>query len=155
MDDSNQSNTSFNRKVKDTAEIAKITNLLLNLYAKNPESYQYLELEGMTYKETETPDILDEVNWGLQFLQTAQNANGGLPEGIEQPFEFRQDYKLLPDSPQATALGISALTQASKIYKKSNLSYAVSLIITAEKAWEYLQQNPKEKPICPKLPHRK
>jgi Glycosyl hydrolase family 9 len=141
-DSYNQTDTSFHKKAKDTAEIAQITNLLLNLYALNPESYKYLELEGIAYKETQNPDVLDEVNWGLQYLQTAQNPNGALPEGIEQPFEFRQEYQLLPDSSDATALAISALTQGANMYKDENLNYSVSLIISAEKAWAYLSQHP-------------
>lgn len=126
--------------VKETTRIARLTNLLLNLYAINPEAYEFLEVEGLVFKESPLPDIFDEASWGLKYLETAQLPNGAFPEGV-RGINYSRYYELMPESPEATAYAISALTQAATLYQKSNLQYALGLLQSAVKGWEYLSSS--------------
>ena len=127
-------------QVKDTTHISKMTTALLNLYSLNPESYNYLEIKGVSYQQSPLPDLIDEANWGIQYLLSMQDStSGGFSNGVEQ--ENYRTYKLQPVSPEATAYAITALTQGAEQYKKIDLAYSIQLIKASEKAWQYLSQS--------------
>ena len=124
-------------QVKDTKSISKITNALLNLYALNPGSYDYLEIKGVSYQQSPLPDLLDETNWGLQYLLSIQDTqSGGYPNGIQQ--QNYRTYTLEAISPEATAYAISAMTLGANEYKKTDMAFSIQLIKASEKAWQYL-----------------
>lgn len=126
--------------VKDTQEIANLSQVLLYTYEVNPKSYKYATIDGSNYEISPLPDLLDEVNWGLQFLLSSQQANGGFPAGLrKQVIEGRDQYQLLPATPQASAWAVMALATGARSFQKEDLSQAVKMIRAAEKGWRYLQ----------------
>lgn len=121
--------------VKDTAEIANITTLLLQVYQINPQSYKYLLFSGDSYAQSRYPDLLDEVNWGLQYLLTVQNLDGSFPNGI---LKSNTQYQIADETPEATAMAIMALSEGARAFRAEELSLAVKFVRAAEKGWRYL-----------------
>ncbi len=130
----------YNGLVKDTVDIAKLTQYLLQTYSLSPQSYKYLELKGDEYFQSPYPDILDEANWGLQYLLTAQRSDGGFPQGILQSeHTIGNTYNFTEESSGATAYAVMALANGVKAFKTEDLSLAVRFMRAAQKGWDYLQ----------------
>ena len=128
--------TGFEGVVKSTPDIATLSQLLLDMYLLNPKSYKYIQLAGENYSASDYPDLLDEANWGLQYLLTSQQADGSFPAGIKNTPEGELDhFVLLPSTPEATAYGIMALSQGAIAFKSVDLSLSVRFVRAAEKGW--------------------
>lgn len=129
-------------RVKDTIAISRISTYLANMYNLNPASYNYLILKGEHFIVSAQPDLLDEANWGLQFLLTTQFPEGGFGNGVIRhdvgSKTLLGDYSLELPSAEPTARAIIALTAAAKAYEKNDLSFSVKLVRAADKAWRYL-----------------
>jgi Glycosyl hydrolase family 9 len=131
--------------VKSTAQIADITELLLNIYSTNPKSFKYLLLKGTNYAESAYPDILDEANWGLQYLLSVQQGNGGFYSGIKQIQEADNEMNwLTPETQDASARSIMALATAAKAFEHEDLSLSVKFLRMAEKGWQHFQAQYKD-----------
>ncbi len=133
--------------LKYTPEVSNLTQTLLRIYEINPASFKYLTIPGDDYFESPYPDILDEANWGLQYLLTIQENNGGFPSGIEKiPGETDDDnYWLMPETPNSTARAIMALSSAVQAFKSQDLSLSIRFFEAAQKGWRYLESQ-KEQP---------
>ena len=129
-------------RIKDTTAISRITTYLVNMYNLNPASYNYLILKGENFIVSAQPDLLDEANWGLQFLLTSQYPDGGFGAGVIRhdvgSTSLVGDYALEPPSVEPTARAIIALAAAAKAYEKNDLSFSVQMVRAADKAWRYL-----------------
>ena len=103
------------------------------------------------------PDILDEVRWELDWMQTMQDAASG---GFYQKV-WPNNAGLTPDKdPQprfvydkvgargnvrptgATAAAVAVFTHASVLYRKFDPVYADNLLAKAKRGWAYLEANP-------------
>ncbi len=137
-------------RVKDTRHIADVSQVLMHLYNVNPESNKYLLLKGTHYLESHYPDILDEANWGLQYLVTVQQPNGAFPAGIAMRREgVKEHYTLEPETAESTAHAIMALATGVRAFKKEELSMSVTFLRAAEKGWRYLRSQHRD--IDPQL----
>lgn len=125
--------------VKNTIEIAQLSQMILGLFQINPESYKAIALSGNQYAESRYPDILDEAYWGLQYLLTAQQPNGSLPIGVQQA--DHKTYEFLSASPESTAYGLMALASGVKAFRSEDLGLSVKLMRSAERAWAYIAVN--------------
>ena len=103
------------------------------------------------------PDLLDEVRWELDWMQTMQDAesggfyqkvwpnNAGLtPDKDAQP-RFIYDKvgtqgHVRPTA--ATAAAVAVFAHASILYRKFDPQYAATLLAKARKGWAYLEANP-------------
>src|SRR5262249_42133810 len=136
--------------VKSTAEVANLSQLLLRVYEINPKSYEFMTLNGESYARSPLPDLLDEVNWGLQYLLTIQQSNGSFPAGIRKLTQTgKGDFVMLPATPESTARGVMALSSAVKDFKSQDLSLSVKMVRAAEKGWRNLVSQKQE--VSPEL----
>jgi len=127
--------------VKSTANIADMAQVLLQLYRINPKSFKYLEMPGTSYEQSPYPDILDEANWGLQYLLTIQQPDGSFPQGIRRREAGEKDlYFLAPTTPEAQARSVMALATAARVFKDQDLSLSVKFMRAAERGWQNLEQ---------------
>lgn len=126
--------------VKDTIHIADIAQILLHTYEVNPKSYKYLALDGVNFARSRYPDLLDEINWGIQYLLTIQRPDGSFPAGIERTSADGIDrYRLLPETPKATARAVMALATAVTSFRPEDLGLGIKLLRSAERGWQYLK----------------
>lgn len=128
--------------VKDTVENANLAKLLLNIYNISPHSYKYLTFDGRYYTSSTYPDILDEANWALQFMLSAQRPDGGFSKGLKKVVrpDGVAEYWLLPADNEATARAVMTLAGAVEAFRDQELSYSVKFLRAAEKGWNYLSQ---------------
>ncbi len=126
--------------IKSTVDIANLSQMLLQTYLINPKSFKYLGLVGEHYTQSKYPDILDEANWGLQYLLTSQQPDGSFPQGVRRQSEGGVTrYTLVPaPSTEATARAVMTLATASLAFQKEDLSMSVRFLRAAEKGWSYL-----------------
>ena len=130
---------------KSSPDTAFVTQTLLNVYLLNPSAYNYLAINGLDYQKSRYPDLLDEANWGLQFLASVQLADGSFSSGVAKQ---GNTYYLLGSDAKSTALASLALATGARALKHADLSYALKLLRAAEKGFDYLavqaRQNPAE-----------
>lgn len=130
---------------------------LLYMYETYPELFK--DDIGIPESGNGIPDILDEVAWELDFFLAMQDEDGGIYHSVEglnvDPFspENYGDYnRHIADvdgttgqtgikPTHTTAIGASALAQASVIYKNIDSEYSEKLLNSALKAWSYLEEN--------------
>lgn len=125
--------------VKNTEDIARLTRILLEIDALNPDSMKFLTLPGNLYAQSKYPDVLDEASWGLEYLLSAQRPDGSLPGGMDRQINGEVETNtLLPSSANATALGVMALATASHVFEPEELSLSVKYVRAAEKGWRFL-----------------
>jgi len=97
------------------------------------------------------PDLLDIVRYKLDWMLKMQDSEtGGVYHKVSaanfcdviMPDEETAALYLSPISPTATGGFAASLAFASRVYRGSNPEYAGKLLSAAEKAWEWLIQNP-------------
>ena len=103
------------------------------------------------------PDILDEVRWELDWMQTMQDAksggfyqkvwpnNAGLTPDKDTQARFIYDKvgtqgNIRPTA--ATAAAVAVFSHAAVIYRKFDAAYSDLLLAKARKGWMYLEANP-------------
>lgn len=103
-----------------------------------------------------TPDILDEVRWNLDWMLTMQDDDGGVwhKQTSEDfaPFVMPEKDDLISyvigigkppyKSSCATADFAAVMAIAARVYKSFDPNYSRSCLISAEKAWAWLQKYP-------------
>jgi len=137
----------FNKYITTTALSAA---QLLSAYELNPKTMRLFEMNYPSSEQVGSmPDLLKEISVGLDWVLAMQRNDGafyrkvagkslvtsGLPEDDEQP---RYVFGV---TSQDTAMATGALAMASRVYKKSDYSYAVKAIMAAERGWHYLAKN--------------
>ena len=97
------------------------------------------------------PDILDEVKWGLSWLERMQNADGSLlcVQGLAEaspPSAAKGPSFYGPPTTSATLMGAAVFAYASKVYSarpESELkAYGADLAKRAKAAWTWASDNP-------------
>ena len=100
------------------------------------------------------PDLLDEMRWELDWLLKMQRSDGAVHHKTatrdyseKDPSEDRQKIYIFDVSSQATAQFAGAVSAASIVYRRYDPAFADRLLNTAERAWQWLQQNPGKYPL--------
>jgi endoglucanase len=99
------------------------------------------------------PDLLDEMRWELDWLLKMQRSDGAVHHKTatrdyseKDPSEDSQTIYLFDVSSQATAQFAGAVSEASIVYRKYDPRFADRLLNAAERAWQWVQQNPGKYP---------
>jgi Glycosyl hydrolase family 9 len=144
---------SYDRHLPD---IALTSARMLALYELNPTIFKtlrlsYPQLSRQVGTPTTTPDLLKEASWGLQWLLTVQEADGGFIQSIKtlgtqapEPTLPAGDTRLQTyEAPtlKGTAQAVAVLAMASQTLKDSDLPNAVQYLLAAEKGWRWLAAN--------------
>ena len=130
---------------------------LLYMYETYPELFK--DNIGIPESGNGIPDILDEVAWELDFFLAMQDEDGGIYHSVEglnvDPFrpenygDYNRHIADVDDKTgqtgikptHTTAIGASALAQASVIYKDIDAEYSEKLLNAALEAWSYLEEH--------------
>ncbi len=110
------------------------------------------DIEFNIPKEKGLPDILTEVKVEIEFLRKLQKEDGSCYHKVTtmrhadfiMPEEDTSDLYLFPVSSIATADFAAMCALSYTVYKDYDKAYAENLLSLAEKAYEWLLQNPKE-----------
>jgi len=107
---------------------------------------------GISESGNGTPDLLDEVKWGLDWLVRMQNTDGsllcvqGLASGRPPSVATGPSY-YGPATTSASLMGASAFAYASKVYAARSepelQAYGASLLVRARSAWAWAMANSK------------
>ena len=96
------------------------------------------------------PDLLDEVQYELRWLLTMQRADGPVYHKLTRenfapfimPQKDTEKRYLMPVSSTATADFAAMMAQAGRIYRSVSPAFADSCLSAAQKAWNWLGNNP-------------
>jgi hypothetical protein len=122
---------------------------LLHAYHENPTAFG--DDYGIAESGNGVPDILDEVKWGLDWIERMQNTDGSLlcvmGLGAASPPSAATDPSYYgPATTNASLAGAAAFAYASKIYaaraESALKTYASDLGARAVKAWNWAVANP-------------
>lgn len=118
---------------------------MLKAYLENPVAW------GDDYRLPDSgngiPDLLDEVKWGLDFLQRMQNENGSVLSIVSlahasPPSSATGQSLYGPATTSATQNTASALALAATVFQSLEMEeYAGQLRAAAEKAWDWSEAN--------------
>jgi endoglucanase len=134
---------------KYTSWTARNIIVLLHAFAENPQAFG--DDLGIPESGNGVPDILDEVNWGLDWLVRMQTADGALlcVQGLASaspPSAARGGSFYGPSTTAATLMGAAAFAYAAKIYaarpEPALKAYATDLAKRAKAAWSWASANP-------------
>jgi|GEM_PF-1006896 len=135
---------------------------LLHIYFLNKEKFKDNQL-ALPYGESynNIPDILDEIRYGIKWIFAMQDEQtGGVYHKLTaknfEPMNIlpEQDYSeryiidlslnISSSTPTTAATGnfIGMLAAAYRAFKEYDLNFAQECITKAEKAWEFLENNP-------------
>lgn len=127
---------------------AKTVADLLYAYEANPEMYS----DNINIPESGNgiPDILDEVRFELEWMLKMQASSGGVYHkvtcesfpGYIMPEKETQPLIVTPVSTTATADFCASMAMAYEFYYDIDSAFANICLDAAEKAWEFLQNNP-------------
>ncbi|MEJ6952002.1 glycoside hydrolase family 9 protein [Natronospora cellulosivora (SeqCode)] len=125
-----------------------IADLLLS-YNFFPETFD--ENINIPESKKDMPDILHEAYWGLNWMFKMQNQdNGGVYHkvttkqfvGMVMPETSKEKRYIMPISSTATACFAAVMAMASSIYNDFDQKLANEMVEAAEKAWQWLNNNP-------------
>ena len=123
--------------------------VLLRAYQENPQAFG----DDFMIPESgnQVPDLLDEVAWGLEWLQRMQNPDGsllcvqGLAAGSPPSAASGPSY-YGPPTTAASLMGAAAFAYASIIYSAQGASvlksFGARLASRAQAAWDWANRNP-------------
>jgi len=135
---------------KYTSWTANYITILLSTYLENPTVWT--DDFGIPESGNGVPDVLDEVKWGLDWLERMQNDDGsmlsvmGLSDG-SPPSSATGASLYGPANTSATVTSAGAFAMAAKVYGEhtSWKSDAKRYADRAKKAWVWTEANPKVK----------
>lgn len=127
---------------------AKAVADLLYAYQSSPESYG--DNIGIPESGNGTPDVLDEVRYELEWMLKMQSSSGGVYHkvtcenfpGYVMPEEETGQLIVTPVSTTATADFCASMAMAYEFYKDIDSNFAEKCLSAAEKAWNFLEENP-------------
>ena len=137
----------------DAGDFNKYTNWTANYIVEMMKSYiENPKAWGDDYNIPESgngiPDLLDEAKWGVDFLLRMQEDHGGVLSIVSvshasPPSSATGQSVYGPASTSATLNTAAALAISAKVFRSVNMiAYADSLIVAAEKAWQWGNANP-------------
>jgi endoglucanase len=106
------------------------------------------------------PDLLDEVRWGLEWLLSVQDADGGFrnstcleqygPYGTNFP-EKAQPYRAGETGTLATARAVGSLAYGASVWRRFDPAFADRALQAASRGVKYLDLHPEHSdgPTCP------
>ncbi len=131
---------------------ARAVGTLLAAYELYPDRFPLTTVEGAP---SVLPDILTETRWELDWLRRMQAADGGVYhkvtprdwDGYAAPADDRSDRFVFGVSTAATASFAAVMAAASRVYAVFDNTFATEARLAAERAWSYLEQNPRIEPL--------
>ena len=95
------------------------------------------------------PDILNETKYELDWLLKMQRPSGGFHHkltkdhfaGFIMPEADRDPEYMMPESHCATGAACACMALASRVYRKWNEGFANNALLSALRAWEWLQEH--------------
>ncbi len=100
------------------------------------------------------PDLLDETRWGLEWVKSMQDPNGGFwgttcaaggnyyTYGQTTPNNISGYTKSLAPTVQNTAKAVAVLAYASKVFQQVDPAFASSCLAAAQAGWNWMVANP-------------
>ena len=135
---------------KYTAWTAHYVTGLLGAYLENPRVWT--DDFGIPESGNGTPDVLDEVKWGLDWLERMQNQDGAMLsvmglDAASPPSAARGPSRYGPPNSSATVASAGAFAMAAKVYRDvpGFQSPAKRYRMRADKAWQWAEANPRVK----------
>lgn len=128
---------------------------LLSAYEHFPEYYT-LTTTNIPESENTLPDILDEVNWSLDWLLTMQDPNdGGVYHkltgldftGTIMPEDYKEKRYVVQKSTAATLNFAAVTAQASRVFENFETEkpgFSKQLLEASIKAYEWAKKNPEQ-----------
>lgn len=121
-------------------------------YEDCPDVWNGVDADALDIPESgnQIPDILDEAKYELDWLLKMQDeTTGGVYHkvtclefpGFIMPQDETEQLVLAPISTTATADFAAIMAKASVIYEQYDSAFARECILSAEKAWTFLEQN--------------
>ncbi|MBI5472052.1 MAG: glycoside hydrolase family 9 protein [Ignavibacteriae bacterium] len=103
------------------------------------------------------PDLLDETRWGLEWILSMQEPNGGIwacatagngtniyPYGTTFPHTVAPYVKTVPPSTQVTAKGVAVLGYAAGVFRSYDAAFANRCLDAARRGWAWIAANPNQ-----------
>ncbi len=135
---------------KYTSWTANYVTGLLGAYLENPAVWT--DDFGIPESGNGTPDILDEVKWGLDWLERMQNADGAMLsvmglDSASPPSAAKGPSRYGPPNSSATLTSAGAFALAAKVYRNiaGFETQAQTYAARADKAWRWAEANPNVK----------
>lgn len=134
---------------KYTSWAARNIIVLLRAYDEDPAAFG--DNTGIAESGNGVPDILDEVEWALDWLARMQNADGSLlcVQGLDQaspPSSAKGPSYYGPPTTAASLMAAAAFAYAAKIYsarpEAALNGYGKDLAARAKRAWDWAAANP-------------
>ena len=123
--------------------------VLLRAFEENPQAFS--DDYGIPESGNGIPDLIDEVKWGLEWLERMQNADGSMlcVQGLgsaSPPSAARQPSYYGPATTAASLRSATTFAYASKIFRSRSepalKAYGETLAKRAEAAWAWAEANP-------------
>jgi len=123
-----------------TSWTAEYITSLLNSYLENPNVWT--DDFGIPESGNGIPDILDEVKWGLDWLERMQNPDGSMlsilgRDSASPPSQAKKPSYYGPANSSATIASAGAFALAAKVYGKANYKRR------ARQAWDWAEKYPR------------
>lgn len=123
---------------------------LLLAYENYPKAFT--DDVGIPESGNGVPDVLDEARYELDWLFKMQRADGGVYHkvtcrnfpGEVMPQDETEELVVMPVSTAATGDFAAVMAMASRVYAKTDASYAATCLEAAKKAADYLNQTPED-----------
>ena len=135
---------------KYTSWTANYVTSLLGAYLENPSVWT--DDFGIPESGNGTPDILDEVKWGLDWLERMQNQDGAMLsvmslDEASPPSTAKGPSLYGPPNSSATMTSAGAFAMAAKVYGdvRGFKDHAKRYRSRADKAWRWVEANPRVK----------
>ncbi len=134
---------------KYTSWTANYVTWLLGAYLENPNVWT--DDFDIPESGNGTPDILDEVKWGLDWLERMQNSDGAMLSvmslgGGSPPSSAKAPSKYGPPNSSATVTAAGAFAIAARVYRAAGFEVeAKRYAARADKAWKWFEANPNVK----------
>lgn len=138
---------------KFTVNTALSAGLLLYAYESKPDNFWDNQL-GIPESGNGIPDLLDEVSWALEWLLKMQREDGAVYHKVSQekwigeylPHNDPSTRYIFDISSAATASFTAAVAIGSRHLKSYNTDFSQALESAAERAWNWLEENPENFP---------
>lgn len=123
---------------------------LLAAYEHFPDHYQGKNL-NIPESDNTLPDLLDEIQWNLEWMLDMQDPNdGGVYhkltdkefDGAVMPHETGTQRYVVQKGTSATLNFAAVMAVASRVYEPFNAELSAEMLAAAESAWEWAQANP-------------
>lgn len=122
--------------------------LLMTAYENNPS---IRKVKIYSNKNNETPEILDEIKYALEWMQKMQREDGAVyrkcsgeqwPSDTTLPQDDKQKRFIYPPSSQETGKFSATMSRAARIYKDIDPVFSKKCLDAAIKSWLYITENP-------------